>query len=272
MKTKMLAILILATPLVAAPPRITNASVQSLGSLGQAESLPSPSWVGYMITTARPLTINCCGDWSSNCTTCRLSGTDGNLSINQHDPDDLGPSDSRVLVFARVQDRQIDRIRFFSPDCNVDGNGQSIYWIDNVSQGDSIAFLRNVVERGNERGRDGALLALSLQAGATDTLIDIARNNASSHTRGKALFWLSQQAGRKAADALRDAVDNDPEASVKTKAVFGISQLPNDQSIPLLIDLMKHHKSREVRKKAAFWLGQKNDPRAIDAIAEILKQ
>ncbi|MDQ6802508.1 MAG: HEAT repeat domain-containing protein [Acidobacteriota bacterium] len=271
MKTKMLAILFLATPLLAAPPRVTNGTVQTLGSLAQVESLPSSSWVGYGITTARALSINCCGNWSANCSSCRLNNDDG-FSINQRDPDDLGPSDAHVLLFAHLHDRQIDRIRFFSPDCNVDANGQSIYWIDNVGQAESIAFLRNVVDRGTERGRDGALLALSMHAGATDTLIDIARNNSSGHTRGKALFWLSQQAGRKAADALRDAVDNDPEAEVKSKAVFGISQLPNDQSIPLLIDLLKHHRSREVRKKAAFWLGQKNDPRALDAIADILKQ
>ena len=270
MKTKMLAFLFLATPLLAAPPRITNGTVQTLASLSQAESLPTPSWVGYAFATAKPVHVSCCDGWSSNCS-CRL-GNDDNLTINHRDPDDLGPSDSRVLVFARIRDRQVDRLRFFSPDCNVDANGQAIYWLDNVGQAESIAFLRGIVERGADRGRNGALLALSMQAGATDTLIDIARNNPSSRTRGKALFWLSQQAGQKAAAALRDAVDNDPEAEVKSKAVFGISQLPNDQSIPLLIDLLKHHHSREVRKKAAFWLGQKNDPRALEAIADILKE
>lgn len=270
MKLKMLAVLILATPLWAAPPRVSNGSLQSLSSLSQAESLPSPSWVGYAVTTARPLYVSCCGNSWSNCTTCRLN--DDGVSINRRDPDDLGPSDSRVLLFARIRDRQVDRLRFFSPDCNVDANGQSIYWIESVGQGESIAFLKNAVEHGTERGRDGALMALSLHAGATDTLIDIARRDSSGHIRGKALFWLSQQAGEKAAAALRDAVDNDPEAEVKSKAVFGISQLPNDQSIPLLIDLLKHHRSREVRRKAAFWLGQKNDPRALEAIADILRQ
>jgi hypothetical protein len=269
---KMLAILFLATPLWAARPRISNGAVQTLGSLSQAESLPSSAWVGYVVTSARPISINCCGgNWSANCTNCRLSNDDG-VSISHRDSDDLGPSDTHVVLFARLRDHQVDRLRFFTPDCSVDANGQSIYWIDNVSDAESIAFLRKVIDRGTERGRDGALLALSLEAGATDALIDIARNHASSHTRGKALFWLSQQAGRKAGEALRDAVDNDPEADVKSKAVFGISQLPNDQSIPLLIDLVKHHRSREVRKKAAFWLGQKDDPRALEAIMDILKQ
>jgi hypothetical protein len=270
MKTKMLAILLFAAPLWAAPPRVTNGSVQSLPSLAQAASLPSPSWVGYAITAARPLNISCCSGWT-NCTTCRLNNDD-NFSINRRDPDDLGPGDTRVLLFAHFRDRQVDRLRFFSPDCNVDANGQSIYWVDNVGQAESIAFLKSVADGGTDRGRNGALLALSLHAGATDTLIDIARHDPSGHVRGKALFWLSQQAGEKAAAALRDAVDNDPEAEVKSKAVFGISQLPNDQSIPFLIDLLKHHRNREVRKKAAFWLGQKDDPRALEAIADILKQ
>ncbi len=259
MKLKMLALSLLALPLVAAP-RISNGIVQTLPSLAQAEALSGNVWIGYTITTARGLY------------TCGCSLNHESTSITHRDSDDLGPFDSRLLLFARLRDKRVDRFRFFSPECNVEANGQTIYWVDNVAQEESIAFLKRVVDSGAERGRDGAILALSLHAGATDTLIEIARHNPSSNVRGKALFWLSQQAGQKAAAALRDAVENDPEESVRAKAVFGISQLPNDRSIPLLIDLLKHNRSREVRKKAAFWLGQKNDPRALEAIEEILKQ
>lgn len=271
MKLKMLALALLACPLLAAPPRIINGTAQPIPSVAQAEALPGPVWFGYVIATAKPLYVSCCDSDRWNCNNCRLSSDDG-ISITRRDKDDLGPSDSRLLLFARIRDRQVDRLRFFSPDCNVDVNGQSVYWIDSVSTSDSIAFLNRVVDRGTERGRNSALLALSLQAGATDALINIARNNPQSEVRGKALFWLSQQAGEKAASALRDAVENDPEEGVKAKAVFGISQLPDDQSVPMLIDLLKHHRSRQVRKKAAFWLGQKKDPRALQAIEDILRQ
>ncbi len=258
MKLKMLVLALLAGPLVAAPPRVVNGTLRALPSIAQARA---NGWIGYSVETSRPLSI---------CGRCRLSADEG-ISITHRDKEDLGPSDSRLLLFAHIRDRQVDRLRFFSPDCNIDANGQTIEWIEIVSPADSIAFLNRIVEQGSERGRNGALLALSLHAGATDTLINIARNNRSREVRGKALFWLSQQAGNKAAAALRDAVENDPEAEVKSKAVFGISQLPDDQSIPLLIDLLKHHRSREVRKKAAFWLGQKKDPRALAALEEILR-
>ena len=259
MKLKMLLVLFVAAPIVAAPPRLSGGSLQTVPSLAQAEAIGN-GWIAYSVAT--PKGFSACG--------CSL--TSENNSINWRDSDDIGPSASSALLFTRMRDKQPDRVRLFSPDCSLDASGQTIYWIDNVSPAESMAFLKRIVDSGGERVSHPALLALSLHPGGTETLIDIAKHNQSSRTRGNALFWLSQQAGEKAAATLRDAVDNDPEEQVRSKAVFGIAQLPNDQSIPMLIDLLKHNRSREVRKKAAFWLGQKNDPRALQAIEEILKQ
>jgi hypothetical protein len=255
MKTKMLAVLFLAAPALAAPPRVTNGTVQVMPSLAQAQTSGN-GWIAYAV--ASPKGFSSCG--------CSLTSENNNISRE----DDDGPS--TVLFFVRLRDGRPDRFRFLSADCEVKAGGQTIRWIDNVSERESIAFLKQIADSGTDHIYNGALLALTFHSGGTDALIDIARHNSSSRVRGNALFWLSQAAGQKAAAALRDAVDNDPEESVRGKAVFGISQLPNDQSIPLLIDLLKHNRSREVRKKAAFWLGQKNDPRALEAIAEVLQQ
>ncbi len=249
MRLKTLALLFLAAPVFAAAPRITNGSLQTVASLSQA---PANGWIGYAFQTAKPLSISCCDD---------------GISIHSSDS-----GDRVAYVFARFSAGEVERVRIGSGECALDAKGRPVGWVENVSPNDSIAFLRGIAERGAEHAAGGALLALSLHDGAVDALIDIARHNPSAKVRGKALFWLSQQAGEKAAAALRDAVENDPEEHVRAKAVFGISQLPNDESIPLLIDLLKHNRSREVRKKAAFWLGQKNDPRALAAIEEILRQ
>ena len=256
MKLKMLGLLFFSLPVLAVPPRIVNGSVQAVPSLAQAEAVGN-GWVGYAIAT--PKSFSSCG--------CSLASENNNISQG----DDVGPGASTVFVFIRMRDGQADRFRFLSPDCNINATGQTIGWIDNVSERESVAFLKRIADSGSGHASNGALLALTLQAGGTDALIDIARHNASGHVRGQALFWLSQQAGEKAAAALRDAVENDPEEQVRAKAVFGIAQLPNDESIPMLIDLLKHNRSREVRKKAAFWLGQKNDPRALQAIEDILR-
>ena len=271
MKTRLLVLALLATPLFAAPPRIVNGSVQTVASLGQA---PGNGWIGYTLETDQDVQVSCCPDWNTNwrCNNCSLEGDHNNMQINHTEKGDLVPSGGRrVAVFARFEDGDVKRVRIFSPDCELDASGQTIRWVENVSEAQSIAFLRSAAEKGTKKGTDTAILALSLQAGGTDALIDLARNNPDPKTRGKALFWLSQKAGQKAASALRSAVDNDPEDEVRQKAVFGISQLPNDQSIPMLVELMKSHRSAGVRKKAAFWLGQKNDPRALAAIEDILR-
>ena len=268
MKTIAALLIIYASSVSAA---LTNGSTNAIASL---RSAPANGWVAYRAEAREPVTITCCGDWSGNwerCTGCRLE-REGSLNISTRDKNDIGPAgETQFLIFTKFHDGVPERVRIFSTTCDLDAGGNAVNIVDKVSPAESLAFLRDVAERGEKKARNGALLALSLHENATDTLIDLARRNPSKEIRGQALFWLSQQAGRRAADALKDAVDNDPEESVRAKAVFGISQLPNDESIPLLVDLMKHNKSREVRKKAAFWLGQKNDPRALAAIEDVLK-
>ncbi|HLJ73956.1 MAG TPA: HEAT repeat domain-containing protein [Thermoanaerobaculia bacterium] len=253
MTTLMLALLF------ATAPRLTNGSIQPLASLAQA---PASGWIGYQVATPRG--FSSCG--------CTLVSNNNSINFSSRDADDIGPASSAANLFIRFDNGSADRMRFMSPDCTVDANGHTIGWVDNVSEPESIEFLRRIVDSGPEHSSQSALLAISLHPSGTDTLIDIAHKSPSSRIRGNALFWLSQQAGVKAAAALKDAVNNDPEESVRAKAVFGISQLPNDESIPMLIDLLNNNRSREVRKKAAFWLGQKNDPRALQAIEEILKR
>ena len=271
MKLRFFALALLAAPLIAAPPRVINGNVQTMASIAQAESQAGPLWVGYSIPTAHPLYVSCCDGWS-HCDQCRLEGDHG-FSMTHRDKDDIGPAGGdRILLFARIRDQQVERLRYLSPDCTLDAAGQTVQWIEGVAPADSLAFLTRVVDRGASRARKDALLALSLHAGGVDPLINIARHNPSSDMRSKALFWLAQQAGEKVSSTLRDAVDNDPEEDVRAHAVFAISQLPDDQGIPLLVELANTHRSTAVRKKAIFWLGQKHDPRALAAIEDILRK
>ena len=180
------------------------------------------------------------------------------------------PAGSAPAVFYRVDDGRVAKVRLYSVDCQLDADGLTVPWLEGVDPHASIAFLRSLLDRG-VRVADEALAAMSMHEGSTDTLIDVAKNHAEPKTRGKALFWLSQQAGKKVAPALREAIDRDPDAKVKEQAVFGVSQLPDDQSIPLLAELAKKHSNPSVRKRAVFWLGQKNDPRALAAIEDILR-
>jgi hypothetical protein len=258
--------------LAAAPPTLTHGRAEALGGGGPLQSRVESvnGWVGWSVPAQDARQISCCDNWygGGNCTSCRLDGE--NMNISSNDRDGLHVAVDHYNLFARVSDHRIDRIRLFSANCTLDASGNTVYWMDDVRPADSIALLRSLVAGGSDKGRDNALMVLAFHEGGTDALIDAARHG-THETRGKALFWLSQQAGEKATATLKDAVENDPDDDVRGKAVFGISQLPDDRSIPLLIELTTH-RSRAVRKKAIFWLGQKNDPRALAAIEDILKR
>ena len=75
----------------------------------------------------------------------------------------------------------------------------------------------------SERVRESAVqgLATSREPSAIQTVVGIAKNDKSVHIRGKALFWLAQQAGEKATAAIKDAIQ---------KLASGVS--PMHASIP----------------------------------------
>ena len=104
-----------------------------------------------------------------------------------------------------------------------------------------------------------------------DTLITLARHDASAKVRGQALFWLGQKAGQRAVDTVAAAVVDDPDREVRKKAVFSLSQLPKDEGVPKLIAVARSHRDPEVRKQAMFWLGQSGDERAVRFFEDVLK-
>jgi len=133
-----------------------------------------------------------------------------------------------------------------------------LVWLEGVTPDESVSWLGSLV------------LALHAAPSAVRTLVDLARNSATTDMRGQALVWLAQRAGDQAGAAIADAIDRDPEIEVKQRAVFALSQLPRDEGVPRLIDLAKGHRNPEIRRQAMHWLGQSRDPRAVDFFTQIL--
>lgn len=182
----------------------------------------------------------------------------------------------RMVVLFRVVDRQVERVRSFSEDCELDAGGRQVHWLDDVRPAESVTLLASLV--GGERERKSritspALQALSMHAdpAAATALERLARSHQEPSARGDALFWLAQMAGDRIAGTITAAIENDPDTEVKRRAVFALSQLPKDEGVPLLIGVAKKNANPAVRKQAMFWLGQSKDPRAIEFFAEILK-
>lgn len=179
----------------------------------------------------------------------------------------------RLWVLYRLDAGGVDRIRIASENCTLDAGGLPLHWLPSVSPAESVSVLASfLTDAASRRVADGALTALAMHRdpAALERLLTAARDGATTHLRGQALFWLSQRAGEKAIGAISSAITNDPETEVKRRAVFALSQLPKDEGVPRLIDVARSNPNPAVRKQAMFWLGQSRDPRAVKFFAEIL--
>jgi hypothetical protein len=284
-------------PEAQAGPRVINGRVEphAAGSnldaafhrLVAAET--GPAWIGYSVPVAPGRDGDrrfCCGGdtWISDgivitngrVATCGLEPADRSGRTAQGQPVTIpnpvrleGP-DTMVVLY-RVEEKAVQRIRFFSPDCELDAGGRTIHWLDAVNGGESVNLLRSFVS-GSDRLRASALAAIAMHRDdvSVPALMQLARKDPQTKVRGDALFWLGQKAGERAAGEITSAIENDPETDVKKRAVFALSQLPKDEGIPLLIKVAKTNQNPVVRKQAMFWLGQSRDPRALDFFAEVL--
>lgn len=153
---------------------------------------------------------------------------------------------------------------------------QAIFWIGQSRGEAGFRKLRAMLDREtapeNKDVRKSLVQAISRSSApeALPALITIAKHDQDPATRGEALFWLAQTAGKAAAGEISAAVMNDPDTKVQERAVMALSQLPKDEGVPLLIGVARTHTNAKVRERAMFWLGQSKDPRATKFFEEIL--
>jgi hypothetical protein len=277
-----------------APPRLVNARLETRPAGAGLEPVfraavaaaRAPAWIGYAVP-AEGRHQMCCWDSvdavGSECPGCRLEGKGGFTVRGGGEKGGSGPisleGDEILVVLFRAESGQLERLRTFSAGCALDAGGLPFVWLAGVRPAESVKLLRSLVSSGLSGGKLGkrvdepalAALAFHAEPSALEALIGLARQDASAHVRGQALFWLAQRAGSKVAAVITRAIDDDPETEVKKRAVFALSQLPRDEGVPLLIDTARRNRNPAVRKQAMFWLGQSNDPRALTFFEEVLK-
>jgi HEAT repeat protein len=289
--------------LLAQQPRITNGQVSNrpAGALAQTfrsmvAAQTDAAWIGYAVPVKDGDRVMCC--WTDGdshfsgsmraadapcCGFCRIepnSARDGGApqapSGGARGPIKLEGSD-RMIVMFRIADKQVERVRVFSEDCQLDAGGRAVHMLDGVQPAESVALLESLVTAETERkGRvtSGALSAIALHgdASAGTALERMARNHAAPSIRADALFWVSQRGDANASTIILNALDKDSASEVRKRAVFALSQLRNDQGTDALIRVARNHPETPVRAEAIFWLGQKAGKKAAGTITEAIEK
>jgi hypothetical protein len=155
--TTALAVLTLAAASASAQAPIVNAKVETRAATrGLAAEIAAVAdrgtiaWVGYRV----PMTVKRelgegprSGGWC--CNRCRLEAP------------------THLLVMVRVEARAVVEVRPIAIDCDVDGSGAPLVWLDNVDPEESVAWLgryamSTTADRADRRLKDAAVRAITM--------------------------------------------------------------------------------------------------------------
>ena len=287
--------------LAAQQPRIDNGRVTTTasGSLSQSiqkllASQVEAAWIGYSVPVVAGDRTMCCFDSGSTwvngsvrssdgmcCPACRLEPSGSTTSMTSGQSQRPAAvvkleGSSAMTVLLRVSERQIERVRIFSEECQLDAGGRQVFWLENVPPAESVAYLESLVTAQaaqtdrKDRVVEGAISAIALHAdAAADASLErLVAPNQSDRVRRSVPFWLGNARGRRGLDVLRRIVKEDVSIEVRKKAVFGISQSQESDAVETLIAAARTNDQTPVRGEAIFWLAQKAGSKASAAITE----
>jgi HEAT repeat protein len=261
----------------------TRSAAQGVDRAVQA--MTSAGWIGYRVPMVPGPRQMCCFDTigpgdNSCCGMCRLEGG-GGVSMNTGDPNTRGgrivlEPPTEFLVLARVERGGVQRVRTFTPDCDVDAGGMPVVWLTDVTADASITWLSGLVtaDRPDDREKiaKAAMHAIAMhESPAADRALErFVAPTQPEWLRSDTSFWLGNSRGEPGARLLARMIAQDPSDKVREKVTFGLSQSKQPSALATLIDTAKSDKSTKVRGQALFWLAQRAGREAAAAIANAI--
>ncbi|HEX6896862.1 MAG TPA: HEAT repeat domain-containing protein, partial [Bryobacteraceae bacterium] len=164
----------------------------------------------------------------------------------------------------RIENRAIQKIRSFTPECTLDAGGLPFLWLNGVVPGDSIGYLLNMARAevpGNtseqRRQARSAVSAIAFHAdpAAERALEQLADANESVAVREQAIFWLAAARGK--AGLVSRVLREDPNEKIRERAIFALTQSKEPGALDAVVRAAHDDKSARVRGQALFWLAQK---------------
>ncbi len=284
--------LMLFLPAFALPARIVNAKQEMRSAANGLERVlqgilttqTEPAWVGYVVPAVPGRTLSCCSDWGGSqrdCNSCRLEEKQDGVRSTTEAPKSVKlEAPAEIAVLYRIAQKQLEKIRVFSADCELDFGGLPLIWLNEVKPAESLRWLESVATNAavdNREGRrraDGAVVAVAHHGGAeADRVLEsLAATSRPLELRKQAAFWMGNVRGRTGYETLRRLLREDTNEKFREHAIFALSQSPEPEAIVTLIQTARGDASGHVRGQALFWLANKAGRRAAEAIAAAVDQ
>lgn len=281
----------LMTICMAQKPNVTNAKLQEISAASGLkpaidavlQKQEAPAWIGYRIPAVPKEGTMCCFDsWGDStikssqcCRGCKMESSHGE-SFNGSVSDCPAPEAFNFsFVFLRIENRQVTKVRIYSPDCALDFGGLPVYWMENVNPAQSVAVLSDLaLSSGNREAiTNGALAAMALHNDpAADQALDkLMQPDKPEFIREHASFWLGVERGKEGLEILRKYGKDDANDRLREKITFAFSVSKEPEAVKDLISMARNDPSPHVRGQAIFWLAQIGGRKEAEQINEAIE-
>jgi hypothetical protein len=262
------ALMLASVALAADLPQIKNAKIEqrsaSTGLEQQVRALNGTAWIGYSVPRIAGDHDMCCYDGPNRncCGGCRLEKSGAFFEGKSENCQQQLESSKMFSVFLRVDQGQVEKVRMFSTNCQIDGGGTTIYWVSDVKASDSVAYLAKLAESESVSRKDdrvdGAIAAIAMHddASADQALAKLMTSRHSEHVLEQATFWAGVARGTRGYEIIVGGLERNSDNRFRKHAVFALSQNSDPRSQKKLIDMARHDSSSEIRSESLFWLAQ----------------
>ena len=256
---------------------VTNGLDATLRVILNAQS--SPAWVGYAVPILPGDRQMCC--WNNSVRGCFLepNGNERAVVVANNQTIKLeGPTE--LVVLYRVENRQIGKVRSFSPECDLDGGGLPFIWLTGVNAAESVKLLEGIARdnagaaREQNRRADSAVTAIAMHAdpAAERALEDLLAANQPDELRRRAVAGLAQRNDPRALNFLVGVAHNDKSAHVRGQALFWLAQRAGQKVAESAInDAIANDPETEVKKKAVFALTQMPSGEGVPLLIQVAR-
>ena len=186
--------------------------------------------------------------------------------------------DIAILFGFRVENgrRVLDRVRLSHFVFPVHFDGRALLWLDEADDGESVALIQSLYDRGlAEEVREDLVAMVGVHgavAAAVPALIQWLRSDEAERVRAEAAEALAWQPDPDALAALARAARTDRTSHVRGEAAEAVGDMDLPAAADTLIALARTLEDRHARSEAVEALGVRGEPQALEALAAIARE
>lgn len=186
-----------------------------------------------------------------------------------------------LVVFARIVDKRVERLRTLSDDCPVDANGRTVVMLTGITPAESIRFLESQTHpdfatrtrNGAQNLMNDAIAAVALHRDpAADPVLDRLAADPNSDVRRQAIASLGSARGAHGFATLRTLLGTERTRDVRAALARAIGQTRQPETADVLLGLLRDDPDPSVRAEAAYYLPQRGGDRVIAEVVRLAGQ